>query len=133
MSESSGDPNGGGNDTSVPPSSHQDNGGVSGVTPPTSQPTDSAAHDGGHCGPLLDLGGLGSLISGLIDVDVGAGRDGSTHAAALIDVDLGCADVASVGVLGGVNVIGGAGILGGLDNLGTSCLLDGLLCDGILS
>lgn len=104
-----------------------------GLTPPTPTPPGDPSQDSDHCGALLDLGGLGSLISGLIDIDVGAGSDGSTHAAAVIDVDLGGADVASVSVLGGVDVAGGSGILGGLGNLDASCLLDGLLCDGILS
>ncbi|MFM9850899.1 MAG: hypothetical protein ACKVP3_27715 [Hyphomicrobiaceae bacterium] len=84
-------------------------------------------HDSGDCGSLLDLGELGSLVSGLIDIDVGAGSDGSTHAAATID------DVASVSLLGGADLVGGSGILGGLGGLDASCLLDSLLCDGILS
>ena len=119
MSDSGDDSEGG--DTTVSQAPHHYSSGESGPMPPTSTPTGDASND---CGPLLDLGKLVSLDSALIDI--GAGSNDGTHAAALIDVNLGDVDVS---LLGGGEVAGGNGLLGGLDSLGTSCLLDGIVGD----
>ena len=128
MSTGDDDSEGGGNDTTVSQAPSRDSSSGSGLTPSPSTPPGDPSHDNGDCGPLLDLGKLGSLASGLIDIDIGAGSGDGTHAAALIDVDLGGAD-ASISLLGGIDVAGGNGLLCGLDSLGTSCLLDGIVGD----
>ena len=119
---------GGGNDTTVSEAPSRDSSFEYGVKPSPSTPSDHPSQDSGDRGSLLDLGGLGSLASGLIDIDIGAGSGDGTHAAALIDLDLGGAD-AGISLLGGIDVTGGNGFLGGLDSLGTSCLLDGIVGD----
>lgn len=127
MSDSNG-ADGGGNDM------YQYSVGQTGQMHPTFPAPGDASHDSSDGHALLDLGGLGSLISGLIEVDVGTdSTSGGAHTAALIDVGLGGEDVANISIHGGADMAGGSDILGGLGGLDASCLLDGLLCDGILS
>lgn len=95
--------------------------------PPGDTPDTPDTPDNDGCGldlcGLLDLGDLGSIIPGLIDIDLGGG---DSHTGTLLDVVIGGEDTAGVTLLG-LDLIGGSCLTGGLG------LLDGLFCDSILT